>query len=109
MSSRRPKKIIVILTFIKNTFVKIAVGFVKLLRLDKLVKKINHKFSQLSYLQRSLIILFLILAIVFIQSLSSFGRQEYAKQTEKKYSDLFQQIQAKQKEVSAAIIYKDDA
>ncbi|GEM_PF-1837733 len=104
-----PKKIVIILTFIKNVSAKMAVGFVKLLRLDKFVQKINHKFNQLSYLQRSLIILFLILAIIFIQSLISFGRQEYAKQTERKYSDLIQQIQAKQQEVSAAIIYKDDA
>jgi len=103
------KTITVILNFFKNIFVKLAIGLVKLLRLDKLVQKINHKFNQLSYLQRSLVILFLILAIIFIQSLVSFGRQEYSKQTEKRYSDLIQQIQAKQQAVGAAIIYKDDA
>ena len=104
-----PKKIIVILAFIGNVFVKMAVGLVKLIRLDNLVQKINQKFNELSYLQRSLIIIFLILAIVFIQSLVSFGRQEYNKQTVRRYSDLIQKIQAKQQEMGAAIIYKDDA
>ncbi|MGB9680872.1 MAG: hypothetical protein ACPLYC_01575, partial [Minisyncoccia bacterium] len=67
------------------------------------------KFNQLSYLQKTLIILLLIIIIVFVQSLITFGRQEYNKQLTRKYADLVKIIQDKQNEINAALIYKDES
>lgn len=79
-----------------------------ILRLDSAISNLKNKLNQFSYFQKTLIILLLIFIILFIQSLINFGRQEYKKQIEQKYTIIVQEIQNIQNEITAALIYKDE-
>lgn len=78
------------------------------LKIDVFLKKFSNRFNQYSYFQKTIIIFSLILAIIFVYSLADLGRQEYQKQSEKKYRLFLEELQKKQNELSAALIYNDE-
>lgn len=78
------------------------------LKLGVIIDTFKIRFNQLSYFRKTLIILLFIFTILFIQSLITFGRQEYKKRVEQKYAILVQEIQNRQNEIAAALIYKDE-
>jgi hypothetical protein len=88
---------------------KIILFIIRKFKIDILIKNLKFKFDQLSYLQKILGILLLIVIIIFIQSLIIFTRQEYNKQLSQKYENLIKMIQDKQNEFNAALIYKNEA
>jgi len=105
---RPPKKsIFIYLKKAGNLLIKFFIWLVKKTQLPLGWRRVKNKFSQFSYLQRALIVLFFIIAIALVEALVIANRQEYSKQANQKNSLLMQQIQDKEKDIAAALIYKD--
>lgn len=103
-----PRLFIVILKKFTQLIKKVFSFLYKKLKIKLLINKIKIRLGRLSYVQKTLLVLFIIIAVIFVQSLIVLSQKEYKKRVEQKYASTIRELQNKQNEIKNAMIYKDE-